>query len=323
MSPSPSPSPSPSAGPSPRTAPTTPLARTAGAGRPYAPARAERPPLPPVPAPYQLPFHYGALHTVGLDYLVAPGPVRDLLAEHHPDLAAADFDGRACVSLNYQLYFAQYPAGGGITQEVEVNIVAHPAAAAGRLAAIGYGEYARGVDQTKLLGIARIHVLCDNPLAIDAGRRLYAEPKYPGRFESVMPSPNGPSDGRAWSVVCRQATPGADGGVGPAGRTLFSFSADLAGLTPEPVNSTPVTGYGTDPAAGLLAGPMNVYQPYHYYELDGTTASRVALTVEDRAGGAGRDLATLVGEAPAAGVWTFQSAPVAAHNRPYYIPSKP
>ncbi|MCX5208893.1 hypothetical protein OG689_06240 [Kitasatospora sp. NBC_00240] len=279
-----------------------------------------RPPLPPVPDPYQLPFHYGALHTVGLDFLVAPGPVRDVLAEHHPGLAAADFDGRACVSLNYQLYFAQYPTGGGITQEVEVNIIAHPAAA--RPAAIGYGEYARGVDGTKLLGIARIHVLCDNPLAIDAGRRLYAEPKYPGRFETTMPSLNGPADGLAWSVVCRQAELGADGTVGPGGRELFSFSADLAGLAPEPVNSAPVTGYGTDPVAGLLAGPMNVYQPYRYHELDGSTASRVGLTVADRAGAVGRHLAELVGGAPAAGVWTYQSAPVAAHNRPYYVPSK-
>ncbi len=32
------------------------------------------------------------------------------------------------------------------------------------------------------------------------------------------------------------------------------------------------------------------------------------------------DLARLVGAAPAAGAWTYQSAPVAAHHRPYYIP---
>lgn len=149
-------------------------------------------PLPPVPAPYQLPFHYGALHNIGIDYLVDPAPVREVLAERHPELTAADFDGRACVSLNYQLYFAQYPNGGGITQEIEVNIIAHPTGAAGRLGAIGYQEYARGVDQTKLLGIARIHVLCDNPLAIDAGTKLYAEPKYPGWFETTMPSSTAP-----------------------------------------------------------------------------------------------------------------------------------
>ncbi|MEV0501586.1 hypothetical protein AB0I84_28865 [Streptomyces spectabilis] len=68
-------------------------------------------PLPPVPEPFQLPFHYGALHHLGVDWLVARGPVRDLLAEHHPDLTAAEFDRRALVSFNYQLYFAQYALG--------------------------------------------------------------------------------------------------------------------------------------------------------------------------------------------------------------------
>ncbi|PJN25618.1 hypothetical protein [Kitasatospora sp. CB02891] len=280
-------------------------------------------PLPPVPAPYQLPFHYGALHNIGLDWLTDPGPVREVLAEHHPDLVAADFDGRACVSLNYQLYFAQYPNGGGITQEIEVNIVAHPAGAVGRLPEVGYEQYARGFDQTKLLGIARIHVLCDNPLAIDAGRRLYAEPKYPAWFETTMPSLNGPTHQRTWSVTCRQAGLSEDRtGIDRWDRALFSFEADLAGLTPEPVNNTPITGYGTDPVGGLLAGPMNVYQPYQYHLLDDTTRARVRLTVTDPADGVGRHLTDLLADSRAAGVWTYQSAPVAAHNRPYYIPAK-
>jgi hypothetical protein len=281
------------------------------------------PKLPPVPEPYQLPFHYGALHNIGIDYLVAPAPVRDVLAERHPDLLAAEFDGRACVSLNYQLYFAQYPNGGGITQEIEVNIIAHPAAALGRLPALGYEQYAHGFDQSKLLGIARIHVLCDNPLAIDAGSRLYAEPKYPGWFETTMPSLNGPTGQRTWSITCKRAGFTADrGGIEREEHPLFSFEADLAGLTPESVNNTPITGYGTDPREGLLAGPMNVYQPYQHHALDDAAAERVRLTVADRDSGVGRHLAELIGEAPAAGVWTYQSPPVAAHNRPYYVPAK-
>lgn len=67
---------------------------------------------------------------------------------------------------------------------------------------------------------------------------------------------------------------------------------------------------------------MNVYQPYHYHPLDGAAADRVGLTVSDPASGVGRHLADLIGESPAAAVWTYQSAPVAAHNRPYYLPSK-
>lgn len=78
-------------------------------------------PLPPVADPYQLPFHYGALHNIGLDYLVDPDPVREVLAKHHPALTAAHFDGQCLVSLNYQLYFAQYQFGGGITQEIDTR----------------------------------------------------------------------------------------------------------------------------------------------------------------------------------------------------------
>jgi hypothetical protein len=204
--------------------------------------------LPPVAAPYLLPFHYGALHNVGLDYLVDPGPVRKTLAEHHPDLTAADFGGRACVTLNYQLYFAQYPNGGGVTQEIEYSIVAHPTASADRLARLSYEEYARGHDQTKLLGIARLHVLCDNPLAIEAGTKLYGEPKYPASFEVTMPSLNGPG-GESWHIACHQAanTPSGDGADRRAASPLFSFDADLTELPHVPVNNTPITGYGTDP----------------------------------------------------------------------------
>ncbi|MGV9267924.1 hypothetical protein ACWDRR_25055 [Kitasatospora sp. NPDC003701] len=290
-------------------------------------------PLPPVPEPYHLPFHYGALHNIGVDYLVAPGPCRDLLAKRHPGLAVALFDGMACVSLNYQLYFAQYPGGGGITQEVEINVIAHPLFAEDRLPELNYGQYARGYDQTKLLGIARMHVLCDNPLAIDAGRRLYAEPKRPGWFEAEMPSLNAPSVRERWSVSCRRASLGPEG-LNRHDRELFALEADLVGLTPEAVNNTPITGYGTDEEGRLLAGPLNVHQQYRFYGLDDRSAARVRLSLGERSAVADAadvasdagvaeeavgDLDRLVGNASAAGVWTYQSPPVAAHNRPYYV----
>ncbi|MFD7287043.1 hypothetical protein [Streptomyces sp. NPDC059863] len=274
--------------------------------------------LPPVAAPYQLPFHYGALHNIGLDYLVDPAPVRKTLAEHHPDLSAAEFDGRACVTLNYQLYFAQYPNGGGITQEIEYSIIAHPTASARRLARLSYEQFAQGYDQTKLLGIARLHVLCDNPLAIEAGTKLFGEPKYPAWFEATMPSLNGPA-ADIWTVACKEATHARSGaGIDRRERTLFSFSADLTGLPRTPVNNTPITGYGTDPDGRPIAGPMNVYHPYDHRALTGET-DRVRLTVHDASSPVGADLTTLIGDTPAAGVWTYQSPPVAAHNRPYYV----
>ncbi|MEU4118791.1 hypothetical protein AB0F71_30415 [Kitasatospora sp. NPDC028055] len=275
-------------------------------------------PLPPVPEPYHLPFHYGALHNIGVDYLVDPARARRLLDKRHPGLSAATFDGGACVSLNYQLYFAQYPNGGGITEELEINLIAHPVFAEERIPVVNYGQYARGYDQTKLLGIARLHVLCDNPLAIDAGRRLYAEPKHPGWFETTLPSLNAAAVRERWSISCRRAELGPEG-LHRHQEEILGLDVDLVGLTPEPVNNTPITGYGTDDEGRLLAGPLNVHHPYRYYALDDRTADRVRLDLGNPAEEAARDLAQLIGEAPAAGVWTYQSAPVAAHHRAYYV----
>ncbi|MET8750802.1 hypothetical protein ABZW32_12000 [Streptomyces sp. NPDC004667] len=280
------------------------------------------PSLPPVPEPFRLPFHYGALHQLGVDWPVDPGPVRDLLAKHHPDLSAAEFEGRALVSLNYQLYYAQYPFGGGVTQEIEYNVIAYPTADRDRLPRLTYAQYAQGWDQTKLLGIARIHVVCDNPFAIRAGRELYAEPKHPGWFEVGLPSLNGPA-GETWTVRCNAAGIGPDDTLDRGRAPLLDITAVLDGLDPVPANMAPVTGYGTDPDGRLLAGPMNVYQPYRWYDLTAPGhADRIRLTVHPGEEDPGRDVGALIGDAPAAGAWTHRSAPVAAHNRPYYLPSR-
>ncbi|MFC0843824.1 hypothetical protein ACFH04_08860 [Streptomyces noboritoensis] len=281
--------------------------------------------LPPVPEPFQLPFHYGALHQIGIDWLVDPEPVRKLLAQQHPDLTAATFeDGRALVSLNYQLYFAQYAFGGGTTQEIEFNVIAFPTREGDRLPRLTYAQYVQGWDQTKLLGIARLHVVCDNPFAIRAGKELYAEPKHPGWFEVGLPSLNGPV-GETWTVQCKAATIGPDDTLEQHPRPLLDITAELDGLTSAAANSAPITGYGTDPEGRLLAGPMNVYQPYRWYDLSSSEHSaRTRLTVHAPDDSLGHGIRTLLGDGtPAVGAWTYQSPPVAAHNRPYYLPTGP
>ncbi|NBE54878.1 hypothetical protein [Streptomyces boluensis] len=276
-------------------------------------------PLPPVAEPFQLPFHYGALHHIGVDWLTEAEPVRDLLAKHHPALTAAEFGGRALVSFNYQLYFAQYAFGGGVTQEIELNIIAFPTAEADRVPELTYAQYAQGWDQTKLLGIARIHVLCDNPYAITAGRELYAEPKYPGWFEVDLPSLNAPA-GDTWTVHCKAAETDREGALKREDTELASLTVQLDDLTTTPANNTPITGYGTDTQGRALAGPMNVYQPYAWYDLSAPDlADRVRLTVHAPETDLGRDIRALLPDTPAAGAWTYQSPPVAAHNRPYYL----
>ncbi|MEU7295512.1 hypothetical protein AB0A76_20195 [Streptomyces exfoliatus] len=106
--------------------------------------------------------------------------------------------------------------------------------------------------ETKLLGIARVHVVCDNPFAIRAGRELYAEPKHPGWFEAGLPSLNGPA-GETWTVRCKSATIGPDDTLEKDPSPLFDLTAELDGLTPVAANSAPITGYGTGQEGRLLA----------------------------------------------------------------------
>ncbi|MFF3674562.1 hypothetical protein ACFYYS_11310 [Streptomyces sp. NPDC002120] len=85
------------------------------------------------------------------------------------------------------------------------------------------------------------------------------------------------------------------------------------------MNNTPITGYGTDDVGRPLAGPMNVYQPYLWYAPADIAADRAALAVLDPTAEVGQDLTRLLNGTAPAGVWTYQSSPVAAHNRPYYL----
>ncbi|GAB3127598.1 hypothetical protein GCM10027160_52440 [Streptomyces calidiresistens] len=275
-------------------------------------------PLPPIPEPFRLPFYCGAWHNIGIDYLVNFETAANILGRTHPRLAPADFDGRACFSLNYQLYFAQYGDGSSITEEVEINIIAYPQGEEHRMFPVSYEQYATGIDQTKLLGIGRIHVLCDNVMAIEAGSKIFAEPKLPARFTATMPSLNGPETSD-WHVRVLDADFADDGSITPGGRLLFSIDAHLGGLACVPVNNTPVTGYGTDSEGRLLTSRQSVYHPYQYYLLDSETAAQVSLHVAEPTSLVGQDLTALLTHAAAAGMWTYQSAPVAAHSRPYYL----
>ncbi|MFE9258927.1 hypothetical protein [Streptomyces sp. NPDC006879] len=277
--------------------------------------------LPPVHEDFRLPFQIGALHHIGLDFLVDPGPASRRLKKENPELEVTLFDTKACVSLNYQLYFAQFAGGGSLTQEIELNIIAHPKASSTFLPNLCYRQFAEGQDQTKLSGYWRTHVVCDSPLAIQAGKELFGEPKLPAWFETVIPSPNAaPSD--AWTVTCKQA--GLENGqkLVPHDKTTFSFQIDLAGVRPVPVSMAPITMYGRSPSddngGRTIAAPFNVCQPYLLYPLASEDEGRYKVSVVDHTNGIGADLGSLVGDAKPVGAWTYQSPPVASQHRPYY-----
>ncbi|TLQ42670.1 hypothetical protein [Streptomyces marianii] len=277
--------------------------------------------LPPVHTDFRLPFQIGALHHIGLDFLVDPDPVRRRLESENSDLDVTLFDSKACISMNYQLYFAQFAGGGSLTQEIELNIIAHPKASSTFLPDLCYRQFAEGQDQTKLNGCWRIQVVCDSPLAIKAGKELFGEPKRPAWFETVMPSPNAAPSG-TWRVTCKRA--GLENGqkIVPSDKTMFSFEIDLTEVTPMPVSMAPITMYGRSPSndngGRTIAAPFNVCQPYLLYPLAPEDEDRYQVSVIEHESGIGADLGSLVGDAKPVSAWAYQSPPVASQHRPYY-----
>ncbi|GAA0656730.1 hypothetical protein GCM10010193_04140 [Kitasatospora atroaurantiaca] len=277
--------------------------------------------LPPVPAPFRLPFHYGAFHNIGIDFLVDPKNPTERL--RGTSLEPTLFGGKACVSLNYQMYFAQFENGGSVIQEIEVNIIAHPTANSSHVPTLTYEQFAQGEDQTKLIGNSRIHVVCDSALAIEAGKKLFGEPKIPAVFDVTMPTPNA-KPAQLWKIACNNAILSSDKQrVEPKSpkEPLFSFEADLSTLAPAPVSIAPFTEYGVKDKKPVAA-PLNVSQPYQGYTLTDATSGRVKLTVSAKDSDVGKTLTELIGTAKAAGIWVYQSPVVAQQNRAYYVETK-
>lgn len=273
--------------------------------------------LPEVPKEFDLPFYYGAFTNLGVDYLVEPAEVLKLLQAKDGHLVPAIFDGKACISCNYQLYLGQFSNGANIIQEIEFNVVVYPAADAARTPGLTYRQYAAGEDQTHSYGFCRIHVACDSDLAIRAGQELFGEPKFKTAFDIAIPAANRnpgtpPHWTDTWTITCKED--------GPAGRAIVAIRADLTGLSAHPASIAPFTEYGRQQDGKPLAAPLNVFQPYQFYDLstDRALLGRVTITSGPAVEPVDDFVHLIEGNTPA-GAWTYQSPPVAVQNRPYFV----
>jgi ketosteroid isomerase-like protein len=270
-------------------------------------ALAEPSSLPSIPAGFGLPFFYSSLTNFEVMYLVDPGRAAPYL--EGTGLAAATFDGRACVSYNYQCYTGQFPFGTGVTQEIEFNIVSYPEALKSRTAEMSFEEFVLGNDQTKLFGNHRVHVPCDSPPAIAAGVQLFGEPKFQTTFATSLPALNDPSV-ETWSVTCNDPD--------DAKVAIFTGTADLRGLPVLTADISPQTEYGRHDGE-LIGCRWNILQPFRACMIGAGEAGRVGLQLGQSRHQMRADLDKLIGDAPAAAVRTFQSAPAAIQSRAYFV----
>lgn len=293
---------------------------------------------------FSLPFFYGTFTNFGLDYLVDAKAARELLKQSSggDKISAGVFDdGKALVSLNYQQYFAQFQHFSGVTQEIELNVVAFPTKDAALTPKLTYKRYAHGEDQTGRLGFWRTHVDCDSQPAIDAGKALFDEPKHKSGFTYALPVPNGttpvagpPAEAKkradavdVWHVDCGEFGTAVKGAF-PADKVYYSVDATLRGLSPQPVSAAPSTEYGARSAGSgaqrkkkPVAAPLNVFSPYTWYDLSGVKG-KVTVKLgkaQPHAHSYTKTFIELIAGKDPVGAWVYQSPPAAVQNRPYWM----
>ncbi|MCX4240389.1 hypothetical protein [Paraliomyxa miuraensis] len=266
-------------------------------------------PLPSIPDGFTLPFYYASLVNLGVYYEVDPAVVAPYL--QGTGLVAAVFEGKACVTFNYQLYTGHYDFGAGVTSEIELNIVAYPENRADLVAQVDFRGYISGQDQSKQLGNHRVWVPCDNDAAIAAGMQLFGEPKFKTSFTVGLPVLNSPSV-RTWSVRCNDPEDPEDAKV-----FIFEVGVDTKDLDPHPVVMSPITEYGKHDGK-LIGCRWNLLGPVTNYYLTRASAGRVTLGYGDSTHPMVRDMKTLIGDTPASAIRTYLSAPSAIQARAYF-----
>ena len=131
--------------------------------------------MPPQPADFQMPFWYSSLQSFWLYYPAR----RELVEALLPDLPAShgvrlaeftELDDQALVSLDFQAYTSGGSNFLAFTHEVEFNAYVYPESRLPAVPLMSWQDYLRGRDQTKTIGGFRLHVPCDNPIAVEAGR---------------------------------------------------------------------------------------------------------------------------------------------------------
>jgi hypothetical protein len=275
--------------------------------------------MPRQPADFQMPFWYSSLQSVWLYYPVR----RDLVEALLPDLPAghvlrvaefAELDDRALVSLDFQAYTSGGDNFLAFTREVEFNVYVYPESRLPAVPLMSWQDYLRGRDQTKTIGGFRLHVPCDNPVAVQAGQQNFGEPKWLASFKYSIPSPNAP-DVNTWSYgVYEPCDPNK---TPPPDTMIFEVDADLRGTPAVTSNLSPLIEYGTRTIDGrevVAANFWNFFGWFDTYFLAEDAARKVGLHIGPSIDKhrLRQDVQSLIGTTLPIAAQTFSSAPVSS-----------
>jgi hypothetical protein len=275
--------------------------------------------MPTQPANFQMPFWYSSLQSFWLYYPVR----RDMVEALLPDLPTghvlrvaefAELDDRALVSLDFQAYTSGGSNFLAFTREVEFNVYVYPESRLPAVPLMSWQDYLRGRDQTKTIGGFRLHVPCDNPIAVQAGQDNFGEPKWLASFQYSLPSPNAP-DVDTWSYgVYEPCDPTK---TPPPDTMIFEIDADLRGTPAVISNLSPLIEYGTRTIDGrevVAANFWNFFGWFDTYFFDEDAARKVKLhlgpSIDKHR--LHQDVQTLIGTTLPIAAQTYSSAPVSS-----------
>lgn len=294
----------------------------------------------PFPDLFRMPFFYASLSSLKVYYAVPSAGLGPYLGG--TTLKPATFIDLPADQGVVTVEFQNYTGHGGTLletcNEVEFNILTYPASRADRIAPISLGDYIRGMEQTKSIGGFRVYVPCDNKFAILAGREIFGEPKFQTTFKFQVPTPNEP-DRRTWTYTVNDPAyaPSDPEKVSPKPKdVIYTVQADLTGMAIDPHgNPSPLVLYSMFPelANGGLAGRdgykgqrligslWNIFDLFQTYRLDAATQGRVSMTFGKSRHPMRVDMEKIIGKAAPVCVQVYQSEPVAAENRAYFVDS--
>jgi hypothetical protein len=292
--------------------------------------------LPPLPEGFQEPFWYASLQSFWLYYRVDPDVLRRKLPPLPEgaglEVALFDFgdgDHAGLASVDLQRYTGHGPTYLETTDEVEFNIYVYPEARLPDVPLMTWQDYLLGAEQTKTIGGYRLHVPCDNQIAVLAGQELYGEPKYLAVFDCAVPSLNGsPSSPSTWTYHVYQDLGGPPDPSKPhtpvKGPLIYGLECHLGSVLPVPANPSPLIEYGVLDASGtrrLIANYWDFYGPFETYMLDALDPpwrSEITFGTEPDRTRTLDDLRLLIGDAQPIAAQIFTSPPVSAESRGWY-----
>jgi hypothetical protein len=287
-----------------------------------------------VSSPASMPFYYASFVGIWVYWLTDVENVMPHFSRgHFKPYTFTDGDGcgeKALVVINFQTYTSHAGMALGTVNEVEFNICAYPTCDEDRIPmGLSVNEFMMGIDQTKRIGLFRIHVPADNTIAVAAGKGFFGEPKFFAQFDYMIPCLNLPGQ-TSWnvSVYDQSAQP-----LGPDAHSdsnlVFSLNVPEINATPAWANTSPLALYTY--VDGVPNGshwqmllPMESYYPLSDDVVGGikmkagkSDAGLMPETGTDNS--MAHDIAALIGDNKAVGVQIFRSNPSCIEGGPFEI----